>query len=131
LSVLLPFILAAYTGYNAIVFQHPAKLPRTITVLAELAESRLDFALRRIEWTAAEFSRAGHSPTRWQLIRGSGTDRVKTWPEVQQALDIAVAWLLESGSTGPASTPPMTVRDRLIAKISALLCQFEAEQPEP
>lgn len=109
-------------GHDAIIRQRWTRLAHTIFVLERLVESRQDFALRRIEWAAAEFGRAGITPKRWQLIRRSGTDRVKHWPAIQLALDRAAA--RQEASIEPA----MPLRNGLIEKISRLLRQYEAEQ---
>jgi hypothetical protein len=104
-----------------VIRQHSGKIPHTIAVLKKIVESRQDFALRRIEWAAAEFVQAGTVPKQWQLIRHSGTDRVKHWPLVRQTLDRTMTQLQEMNNANQPSALLLAVRDSQIEKISALL----------
>lgn len=92
----------AHTSRNAAqIQQHPAKLPVTVDLLSRLAESRPAFAVRRIHRSALSFYKKGFLPQRWQLIKRTGTERVRDWPEVEQALDAALEWLHQSLITFP------------------------------
>lgn len=112
------------TGHCAVVFQHPEKLPLTIEVLSQLAESRQDYALRRIEWVATRFQIEGTTLKKWQLTKLSGTGRVKAWHAIEQALELFTQWLQKSSLQREPDCPPMEVSQKLIYKISEQLRQF-------
>jgi hypothetical protein len=71
-----------------------AKLPLTDTALSEAADTREQFAVRRVKWAASVFRSQGLSPASWRialLARLSG-DAARV-PIVKAALDDAVALL--------------------------------------
>jgi hypothetical protein len=71
--------------------KHLAKLPRTKQALAEVAETRVQFAVRRVEWAADSFRKEKVCPSRYMLLRRAcfGSD---LWdePEVAEAADGAL-----------------------------------------
>ncbi|MCB0190754.1 MAG: TnsD family transposase [Anaerolineae bacterium] len=107
-------------GCYAVVFQHPEKLPITTDILSQLAESRQDYALRRIEWIATRACDGGDALKKWQLIRFSGTARVKEWGEIEQALELFTKWLQKSAMQPGNNRPPLEVSRKLLNKISEL-----------
>lgn len=71
-----------------------AKLPLTNAALTEVADTRQQFAVRRVKWAASVFQSEGLSPASWRiasLARLSG-DSARV-PVVRAALDDAVALL--------------------------------------
>lgn len=71
-----------------------ARLPLTNTALSEAADTREQFAVRRVKWSASVFQSQGLSPASWRiasLARLSG-DAARV-PVVKAALDNAVASL--------------------------------------
>jgi len=68
-----------------------AKLPLTNTALSEAAETREQFAVRRVEWAASVFRAQGLSPASWRiaLLARLGGD-VARIPIIKAALDNAV-----------------------------------------
>lgn len=87
-----------------VIQKHPQKLPVTMDLLARLAESRQEFAVRRVWWTANNFLKDGIMVTRWLLIKESGTERVKDVPEVNAAIDAALDWLEISRTNIPGKS---------------------------
>ena len=68
-----------------------AKLPLTNTALSEAAETREQFAVRRVKWASSVFKSQGLSPASWRialLARLSG-DAARV-PVVKAALNDAV-----------------------------------------
>ncbi|MBD2198575.1 MULTISPECIES: TnsD family Tn7-like transposition protein [Calothrix] len=57
---------------SAWVKRHLKRLPKTAKVLAELSESREEFAVRRVQWAADYFRQEKIVPQRWQLVRRAG-----------------------------------------------------------
>jgi hypothetical protein len=78
----------------------PDRLPRSPKALATCAETREDFAVRRIGWWADQFRQAGQRPRRYQLARqahvGKGS-RFADSPRIQAALDAALETFDEAG----------------------------------
>jgi hypothetical protein len=81
--------------------QHmPDKLPRSIEALAACAETREDFAVRRVWWWADQFRQAGQQPRRYQLAQRAQVrkgSRFGSSPRIQAALDAALATFDEAG----------------------------------
>jgi ribosomal protein S4 len=71
-----------------------AKLPLTNAALIAAAETREQFAVRRVRWAASVFQAQGLSPARWRiaLLASLGGD-VARFPIIRAALDNAVALL--------------------------------------
>ncbi len=57
---------------SAWVKRHLNRLPKTAEVLAELSETREEFAVRRVQWVADAFRQENIVPQRWQLVRRAG-----------------------------------------------------------
>lgn len=74
----------------AMIQQHLDKLPLTGAAIAEVIESREDFALRRVQWATMIYHREGYAPQRWKFIRRAGLARVEAWPAVNQAIQKAL-----------------------------------------
>ena len=77
----------------ALLQQHMDKLPMTAAALAEVVESREDFALRRIQWAAATYFQEQYYPQRWEFIRRAGLERVATWTKIEKAVHAALQTL--------------------------------------
>lgn len=71
-----------------------AKLPLTNTALSEAADTREQFAVRRVEWAASVFEAQGLSPASWRIasLACLSGDAARV-PVVKVALDNAVALL--------------------------------------
>jgi len=65
------------------------KMPKTSNLINELAESTVQFALRRLKWVAAH--QQGPIPTRSRLCREANLDELLDYPEIQNGLDDALA----------------------------------------
>lgn len=59
-------------GVLAWVQKHPTRLPLTMALLASAAESREEFAVRKIAWAASTLRSEGCALKEWRLIRRSG-----------------------------------------------------------
>jgi hypothetical protein len=70
--------------------QHLDLLPLTATVLAEVKESRIAFAIRRIQWVSQLWQNQDRVPKRWELIRLSGVGRLLSNADIQKALDLVI-----------------------------------------
>jgi hypothetical protein len=77
-------------GYTAMIQQHLDLLPLTATALAEVEESRIAFAIRRIRWSSQILLNHDRVVKRWELIRLSGVERLLSNTNIQNALDFAI-----------------------------------------
>jgi len=80
-------------GYTAMMQQHLEFLPSTAATLAEVEESRIAFAIRRIQWASIHFYNQGRVPERWELVRLSGVGQLLSNAVVKDALDAAIGKL--------------------------------------
>ncbi len=80
-------------GYTAMMQQHLDLLPSTAATLAEVEESRIAFAIRRIQWASTHFYNQGRVPKRWELVRLSGVGLLLSNVVVKDALDAALGKL--------------------------------------
>lgn len=69
------------------------KLPLTRAVLAQVLETHEAYGVRKVRWAAACYQQEGVQPTRSQLVLRARVDRTQKSPQVQQALDMALAQL--------------------------------------
>jgi hypothetical protein len=70
-------------------------LPLTTKALHSFAETWEEFAVRRVEWAAANFAEQGLSPSRWRIVARAGlTSKVAKTPVIAAALDRAAAFLI-------------------------------------
>ena len=84
--------LGREVGQLSILQQHLDKLPLTAQALEEFTETREIFAVRRVYWVMEHyFHQRGISPTRWELIKRAGVERLATLPLVSDALDRALS----------------------------------------
>lgn len=83
-------------GYLAMIQQHLDLLPLTTTALAEAEESRVAFAIRRIQWASTCFYTQGRVPKAWELARLSGVGRLLSDVVIQQILDEVIDELKQS-----------------------------------
>ena len=85
--------IARDMGQLANIQKHLDKLPLTAQVLAELVETREQFAVRRVEYAAEHFLDENVCPQRWQLVRRAG---LRPDIEATQQVKEAIAAALES-----------------------------------
>jgi hypothetical protein len=85
--------IARDIGQLANIQKHLDKLPLTAQVLAELVETREQFAVRRVEYAAEHFLDENVCPQRWQLVRRAG---LRPDIEATQQVKEAIAAALES-----------------------------------
>ncbi len=68
-----------------------AKLPLTQSVITQVIESGVDFAVRRVNLAAARLRQTEGAFPRWKLVRAAGLHyRLERLPRVKQALDYEV-----------------------------------------
>lgn len=77
-------------GIKTLLRQKIGKLPRTAEALAAAAESRVDYAVRRVQWAARCYIEEESFPHRWQLVIRANVYRWMSYPQVEEALDAAV-----------------------------------------
>ncbi len=82
-------------GQLALLQQHLDKLPLTAEALTDFVETREEFAVRRIQWIAAQYCQEGLQPARWELIRRAGVDRLKSHKDVCVAINEAIHCIRE------------------------------------
>ena len=67
---------------------YPTRFPLTIKALSEAVETRIDFAIRRLQWAAGCLLRENILPSRTRLMLRAGMDsRVMSIPEIKKAID--------------------------------------------
>jgi len=74
-------------GRLALLQQHLDRLPRTAKALDELIETRESFAVRRVRWVAEQYRQDHMHPTRWELVKKAGIERVAMLPAVKEAVE--------------------------------------------
>lgn len=74
------------TGQPTLVEKYQDKLPKTMETLSKLVETRPEWAIRRLWWAASYFKREGIIPTKWQLIKKAGVERLISDPAVQNTI---------------------------------------------
>ncbi|MBD1932268.1 MULTISPECIES: TnsD family Tn7-like transposition protein [Cyanophyceae] len=83
--------IASDLGQLKLIEQQKDKLPRTTKALEELAETREEFAVRRIQWASKCFRQENVYPTRWQLLRQAGIrPDLAEVPQVKEAITVAL-----------------------------------------
>jgi len=85
--------IARDIGQLANIQKHLDKLPLTAQVLAEVVETREQFAVRRVEYAAECFRQENVYPKEWQLVRRAG---LRPDMEAVQQVKEAIAAALES-----------------------------------
>ena len=93
--------IARETGHLAVIEKHGEKLPLTLALLIKLAESRSDFAIRRVLWAIKDFHRMKIIPKRWELVKRAGVERLMHTKVVKEAIDQAMK-LLDSRDNIPS-----------------------------
>jgi hypothetical protein len=66
------------------------KLPKTAQVLAEVIETREQFAVRRVQWATECFRQQNISPVWSGLINLAGVYELREIPQVKEAIDAAL-----------------------------------------
>lgn len=85
--------IARDIGQLANIQKHLDKLPLTAQVLAEVVETREQFAIRRVEYAAEHFRQESICPQRWELVRRAG---LRPDMEAAQQVKEAIAAALDS-----------------------------------
>jgi len=80
-------------GQSALLQQHLDKLPLAAKSLSENVETREMFAVRKVFWVADKCRQEKICPTRWQLVKLTGVERIASLPPVQEAIDTALQTL--------------------------------------
>jgi hypothetical protein len=83
-------------GKRALIHKHVEKLPKTKAALSRCVESRIAYGIRRIDWAKKCFANEKVKPDMWEIVRRSGTGRLKQCPDVIRALQTALLELSES-----------------------------------
>ncbi|TAK12357.1 MAG: hypothetical protein EPO32_08685 [Anaerolineae bacterium] len=71
------------------VVRHLNRLPKSAALLEQVVESRIQSAVRRINWNKKKMIESGRPIKKWQLERVSGLSRLRHMKEIQDALDTA------------------------------------------
>jgi len=74
-------------GQLSLLQQHLGKLPITAITLRKLVESREVFAVRRVQWVTEQYRQDHTHPTRWELVKKAGIERVAMLPAVKVAVE--------------------------------------------
>lgn len=77
-------------GQSALLQQHLDKLPLAAKSLSESVETREMFAVRKVFWIADKCEQENIYPTKWQLVKLTGVERIASLPSVQEAIDTAL-----------------------------------------
>jgi hypothetical protein len=83
---------------KALLYKQLYKLPKTAQALAEVIETREQFAVRRVQWATECFRQQNISPAWSGLINLAGVYQLREIPQVKEAIDAAMK-SLESLST--------------------------------
>lgn len=81
-------------GVTSLVRQKIQKLPLTAKALADVTESRVEYAARRVQWAAQSYLQEGILPHKWNLIMRANVYRWTFHHQVTEALN-AVTELLK------------------------------------
>ena len=87
--------LSRRIGRLGLIQKHVDLLPLTRSALSKCAETREEYALRRISWAMEQFRNENIEPKMWQLIKRSGTDRLADFPRIKKVLSALL--LLKKG----------------------------------
>ncbi len=83
--------IASAIGQQEIIRKQKDKLPLSAKCLEELAETRQEFAIRRIQWATERFREEKVYPKRWQFLRRAGIKPdLAEVPQVQEAIAVAL-----------------------------------------
>lgn len=107
--------VARNAGVQGLLPRRAEKMPLAASILARLAESRREFAVRRVWCSAYRCLESREPGPRWQLIRASGTSRLSDEECVRGALSEAENYLLKGGRVAVPAQPG------LLSKIQAAL----------
>jgi len=82
--------------FNNVIEKHIDRLPRTAQVLSELAETRIEFAVRRVQFVIEQYVINGYHPKRWELVRAANVNRLLDNSEIQIALEQAIRRIFQA-----------------------------------
>ncbi len=84
------------SGQLALLQQHLHRLPITTYLLGDLLETRVAFALRRLEWTVEQYRKEKILPKRYELIKKAGLWRIASESRVKLSTEEALQFLQPS-----------------------------------
>lgn len=73
-------------GKLVLIQKHIEKLPKTKEAISGYVESRILYGIRRIYWAKKCFAIEKIKPELWEIVKRSGTYRLKKYPQVIHAL---------------------------------------------
>jgi hypothetical protein len=82
-------------GATTLLRQKLNKMPLTAQVITGVVESRVDYAIRRIQWAAECFTRERTMPRPWQLMLKASVYSLRSVSEVKSAVGTSLG-LIES-----------------------------------
>jgi hypothetical protein len=82
-------------GATTLVRQKLNKMPLTAQVIAVVVETRVEYAVRRIQWAAECYARERTMPRPWQLMLRASVYSLRSVSEVKSAVDTSLG-LIES-----------------------------------
>lgn len=85
--------VATYLGQYRRIVANLEKLPETAQELAQVVETREEFALRRIQWWEAYHQNRQIRPQKWQFITDAGVDKAMHRHAIRMAVDKAIQTL--------------------------------------
>jgi hypothetical protein len=94
--------VAREIGKATLIKTQLSRLPLTAEALAQVAETREDFAVRRIEWATESYRQEHICPTRTEFVRRAGVTHQRTaeFPRVKEAVEAALQMLNEDEGCG-------------------------------
>jgi hypothetical protein len=85
--------IATYLGQYSRILPNLDKLPQTAAILAQVAETREVFALRRVQWWEEYYRDRKIRPKKWQLIQDASVTKMMHWASIQTAIAEALQTL--------------------------------------
>jgi hypothetical protein len=91
--------IAREMGKATLLRQKISKLPLTAKALNSVVETRVGYALRRVQWSASFFRSEGILPSRWQLILRANVYNLRNDAEIEAAIENAIKHSRGIGTT--------------------------------
>ncbi len=82
------------------LLRKPDEIPLTLQALQEVVETREAFAVRRILHIAQNCLKEQVFPPKWKIIELANVHSLLHFPRVKQALEEAIAVLLQNAQSG-------------------------------
>jgi len=77
-------------GATTLLQQKLHKMPLTAQVIAGVVETRVEYAVRRVQWAAERYTLERTMPRPWQLVLRANVYSLRSVPEVNSAVEAAV-----------------------------------------